>query len=71
MNNVTELLYFDSFEEAENFLFSELIATLQDDLERMTNDKYEREHYTDEDRAIMRAKILDLQTLEERAASMR
>ncbi|MCA0214711.1 MAG: hypothetical protein LCH79_16230 [Proteobacteria bacterium] len=44
------------------YVFSELLATLRDDLNSMEKD--EPQMYTDEDREDMRARIADIETLE-------
>ena len=54
--------HFESKASALAYVYSELIATLQDDLDRMEGS--EREHYTNEDRAEMIARIADIEELD-------
>ena len=58
---MNELSHFASIEDAVNYMTHELIATLQDDLGRM--EREERQHYTDEDREVMRKRLADLETV--------
>jgi uncharacterized protein (DUF1786 family) len=48
-------------EGALAYAMSEIVATLHDDLERMENS--ERQHYTDDDRDEMRARIADIEAI--------
>jgi hypothetical protein len=54
--------YFSDEQDCLDYILSELLATLQDDLDRMTYE--EEEHYEDEDRATMAAKIHDIKLIE-------
>lgn len=56
-----KLKFFDDTQTALSYAASELVATLEDDLNRMQGS--EREHYSNEDRAKMRARIADLKTV--------
>lgn len=53
---------FSSAEDVIQFAMSEIIATLQDDLDRMQNS--EREHYSKHDRENMKNKISDIKKVE-------
>ena len=50
--------HFKDDSEVEAFVSSELVATLEDDLDRMEHQ--ERKEYTPEDRREMRRKIADV-----------
>ena len=54
-----QLEYFSAASGAIAYIQDEIVATLEEDLSRMERD--ERRHYTDEDRAEMRARINDVQ----------
>ena len=53
--------YFTNEAAALAYIQAEFMATLEDDLGNMEHS--EREHYTDEDRDQMRARIADLQAI--------
>lgn len=55
--------HFKSKQDALDFILSEILFTLEEDLNRMTIDKYEAQHYTDHDRDVMEAKIEDIKSV--------
>jgi hypothetical protein len=50
--------HFENDADVRGYIESELLATLEDDLQRM--EKSERSHYSDGDRDEMRARIHDV-----------
>ena len=62
MPRTPRLRYFPDRAAALSYVFSELLATLEDDLDRMSTT--EREHYTSDDRTTMRRKIHDIRAIE-------
>lgn len=53
--------HFPDESAALEYIRAELLATLQDDLDRM--EREESQHYSDEDRDEMRARIADLESI--------
>lgn len=55
-----KLQHFQSQEEVKTFIETEIVNYLRDELDRMS-EKYERDHYTNDDRRVMRRKIHDVE----------
>lgn len=56
-----KLQFWKTEAEVLDYIRNEFLATLNDDLERMEG--AERQHYEDEDREEMRARIADLESI--------
>jgi hypothetical protein len=56
-----ELKHFESRQAVVDYISSEIVDTLKDDLDRMEREDYR--HYTDEDRQTMRNRIADVEAV--------
>lgn len=56
-----KLQHFGTTGDALDFIKSEILSTMETDLERMTS--WESQHYDDESRDAMRAKIADIKAI--------
>lgn len=53
--------HFQDESHVRGYVESELLATMRGNLDRMTHDRYERQHYTESDRQELRDKIEDVE----------
>jgi len=67
---MTKLKHFGSEQAVLDFIASEIVSTLQNDYNRMTHDKQERQHYTNDDRRDIRNKLRDVQALIEQIPAL-
>lgn len=67
---MTKLKHFESEQAVLDFIASEIVSTIQDDYNRMTHDKHDRKHYTNDDRKEMRNKIHDVHALIEQIPAL-